>query len=358
MKTKLKKTYNILLRILILAATYGFLYTKLFHGKDWQKQYDLFTSLVEKPGIKWPSISSELKKRGYRTSFLNSGDNRFQGAENFLQNRGISEIQDYRQNSCESNTFSDIRYSNENLEGINDSCLPVKFFNWIKDDLSTPFFSMMWTYQTHYPYFPTGKRIGFNTNNEPQEKYLNALHNADEALQKLVEGLKKRDLLKSTLIVILGDHGEAFGRHGQSTHAGGIFEENLHVPLILINPTLFNGEHINEVGGISDVAPTIFSILNLPIPDEWQGENLFSMNRRKKVYFFSPYSDYLFGCREGNYKYIFNATSNVSSLYDLKTDPGESVNIAEKHPQYIEEMKNHLNDWMRYQADYVNSFLK
>src|SRR5665647_1440952 len=81
------------------------------------------------------------------------------------------------------------------------------------------------------------------------------------------------------------------------------------------------------------------------------------MNRRKKVYFFSPYSDYLFGCREGNYKCIFNATSNVSSLYDLKTDPGESVNIAEKHPQYIEEMKNHLNDWMRYQADYVNSFL-
>ena len=53
MKTKLKKTYNILLRILILAATYGFLYTKLFHGKDWQKQYDLFTSLVEKPGIKF-----------------------------------------------------------------------------------------------------------------------------------------------------------------------------------------------------------------------------------------------------------------------------------------------------------------
>ena len=52
MKTKLKKTYNILLRILILAATYGFLYKKIFHGKDLQQQYNLFTGLIEKPGIK------------------------------------------------------------------------------------------------------------------------------------------------------------------------------------------------------------------------------------------------------------------------------------------------------------------
>jgi hypothetical protein len=52
MNTKLKKTYNILLRILILAATYGFLYKKIFLGKDWQQQYNLFTGLLEKPGIK------------------------------------------------------------------------------------------------------------------------------------------------------------------------------------------------------------------------------------------------------------------------------------------------------------------
>jgi hypothetical protein len=51
MKTKLKKTYNILLRILILTATYGFLYKKIFQGKDWQQQYDLFSGLLDQPGI-------------------------------------------------------------------------------------------------------------------------------------------------------------------------------------------------------------------------------------------------------------------------------------------------------------------
>jgi hypothetical protein len=52
MKTKVRKTYNILLRILILAATYGFLYTKIFTGKDWQQQLSIFKELLEKPGIK------------------------------------------------------------------------------------------------------------------------------------------------------------------------------------------------------------------------------------------------------------------------------------------------------------------
>jgi lipoteichoic acid synthase len=313
---------------------------------------------AEKPEISWPSISSELKKNGYRTSFFNSGDNGFQGAKFFLQQRGFDEIEDFKENICQAPVFSDSRYPNENLNGINDACLPVKFFNWIKNDRSTPFFSMMWTYQTHYPYYTTGKRIDFHSNNESLERYLNALHDADKTLKQLVEGLKKRGILNSTLIMVFGDHGEAFGRHGQTSHAGGIYEENLHIPLIIINPQLFSGEHITEVAGISDVAPTIFSILNKPIPNEWQGENLFSVNRRNKVYFFSPFSDFLFGCREGNYKLIYKASANISYLYDLKTDPYESVNIADKNPKYVKELNKHLNTWIQYQVQYVNSFLK
>ncbi len=217
---------------------------------------------------------------------------------------------------------------------------------------------MLWTYQTHYPYFSTSIPMDFHTNNVSKEKYLNALHDADETLRLLVEGLKKRDLFKSTLIVVVGDHGEAFGRHGQTAHAGGIFEENLHVPLMLINPEIFKGERLKVVGGISDIAPTIFSVLNKNIPQQWQGENLFSSSRRDKVYFFSPYSDFLFGCREGNYKFMYNATSNTYSLFDLKTDPNESVNIAEKNPQYMEDTKRHLNTWIQYQTKFIDSCLK
>jgi phosphoglycerol transferase MdoB-like AlkP superfamily enzyme len=318
--------------------------------------YKLIT--VQKPDIKWPSVSDELKKSGYETSFFNSGDNRFSGAEDFLQHRGFSDIFDFRTIPCNSSTYSDIRYRNQNLEGVSDSCLSLGFFNWLAKNESKPFFSMMWTYQTHYPYFVSGKTINFNTGNNLLERYLNALHQSDATLKQIVTGLKDRDLLNSTLIVILGDHGEAFGKHGQTGHAGGIYDENLHIPLMFINPGLFHGEYINETGGISDIAPTILSILNKPVPEIWQGENLLSENRRKRVYFFSPYSDILFGFREDQYKFIYNATSNTYYLYDLLADPHESVNIINKKKQYAEESKKHLHEWIQYQLKFVIPFLK
>ncbi len=312
----------------------------------------------EHPDIPLPSVTSELKKLGYRTAFFNSGDNRYQNAEGFLKYRGFDIVNDYRDNTCAATVFTDRRYKDDNLEGVNDSCLSVNLFNWIKNDPTKPFFTMLWTFQTHYPYYPAGRHINYGTGNHSLEKYLNALRQADETIMQITERLKKENLLESTLIVVMGDHGEAFGRHGQTTHAAGIFEENLHIPLLFINPGLFNGEQIDVPGGISDIAPSIFSVLNKPAPAVWQGENLFSENRRKRVYFFSPYSDYLFGFREDNYKFIFNATDNTFDLYDLKSDPVESTNIADKQPEYVKQAKMHLQSWMQYQASYMDTLLK
>jgi hypothetical protein len=52
MKAKIKKTYNILLGILILSVTYGFLYKKIFYGRDWHQQYERFADLLEKQGVR------------------------------------------------------------------------------------------------------------------------------------------------------------------------------------------------------------------------------------------------------------------------------------------------------------------
>src|ERR1041385_6246555 len=117
----------------------------------------------------------------------------------------------------------------------------------------------------------------------------------------------------------MGDHGEAFGSHDQITHASKIYEENLHIPFVLINPA-FTQRNLTQIGGIVDVAPTIMSVLGLSVPEKWQGQNLFA-GKNERTYFFCPWSDYLFGYREGDKKFIYNATTNKTEVYDLKADP-------------------------------------
>lgn len=311
----------------------------------------------EFPNIQLPSISDELKKLGYQTAFFNAGDNRFQNAEGFLKNRSFDVLQDMRNITCSSDRFSDEQFAGKNEDGINDACLSNQFLLWQQQNKSENFFAMLWTFQTHYPYYSTSQPTDFKTGNISLEKYLNALHQGDNVLQQLVNGLKKQHLLESTLIVVVGDHGEAFGRHNQSTHAAGIYEENLHVPLLFINPLLFKGERINSVGGISDITPTVLAILNKPIPLTMQGENLFSDNRRKRTYFFSPFSDFLIGFRQDSLKFILNVTAGNTELYNLNKDPNETNNIADQNKPFVIKAQVEINTWMNYQNKFMQSLI-
>ncbi|HOZ78576.1 MAG TPA: sulfatase-like hydrolase/transferase [Ferruginibacter sp.] len=308
---------------------------------------------LEHPHIPLPSIPSELKKHGYRTAFFNSGDNQFQDAGTFLKAREFDVVEDFHQGNCTDKVFSDERFTESKLDGVDDSCLSPRFFNWLGADTTTPFFTMMWTFQTHYPYFTTGPLKDYNAGSGTLERYLNALHRADQTLKALVKGLEDRGLMESTLIVVCGDHGEAFGRHDQTAHAGGAYEENLHVPLILMNPTLFNGERMPVLGGISDIAPTIFSLINKPAPAAWQGENLFSVTRRQRVYFLVPYTEYLFGLRDGNLKLIHNITANTYQVFDLEKDPRETTDISKENEAFVRVAKEKLNAWIYYQDEYM-----
>jgi lipoteichoic acid synthase len=308
----------------------------------------------EYPGIQIPSLSSELKSHGYRTAFFNSGDNDFQKAGEFLSYRQFDEIWDCKTLSCDKK-FEE-KNSKEALNGANDECTVKAMLSWINKNKKEPFFSMMWTYQTHYPYYASDTLKRYAQHDTVLNRYLNAVNHSDKVLGMIINELKKKKLDKSTLLVVIGDHGEAFGEHDQITHASKIYEENVHIPMILINPA-FTPQTLEQLGGMVDVAPTVMSILGLPVTDKWQGQNLFANVKNKRVYFFCPWSDYLFGYREGNKKYIYNASSDVTEIYDLKKDPGETCNIAEDDAQ-AQLCHQKLAAWVQYQNKFIKETLK
>ena len=309
----------------------------------------------EHPRIRIPSLSQELKTHGYRTAFFNAGDNRFQGTEAFLAHHQLDRMEDQRSMNCGRQRFDARTEGWSFLEGLDDECLLDAFIEWMKPPSDAPFFALFWTYMTHYPYFVVGRERNFEVRETLFNRYLNSLAHDDKVIGKLLRFLEERKLLDSTLVVVVGDHGEAFGQHGQFVHATRIYDENLHVPLILINPKLFRGEKYPVTGGLIDLAPTIMEVLHFPSPADWQGRSLFSRERQDRVYFFAPWSNFLFGFREGNWKFIYDATNNRHEVYDLLADPKEMTNLADRMPEFVAAGQFRLAAWVQYQDKFMKA---
>ena len=302
----------------------------------------------EKPHFQHPCLSSELVRHGYRTAFFTSSNLAYQGARTFLAHRSFESVEDLHEIAC---------HQQFRLEGgdegwnaaIDDACLVPRLTDWLDRDRTRPFFAMLWTDQGHYPYFLSGKGQDFKVADVHYNRYLNVVRKYDGIIGAVIDSLRARNLFDSTLILVVGDHGEAFGQHGQRGHGDGIYEENVRVPLILINPNLFGGERRSDLGGLVDLAPTILHLADKPIPAEWQGRSLFLPDREQEVYFFAPWSKYLLGSRQGNQKIIFDETHNRVELYDLATDPLETRNIAQQYPEQVQAFRFKVAAWVQQQ---------
>ena len=276
----------------------------------------------EHPDIALPSLSGELKRRGYRTAFISAADNRFQNIDLFLSHQHFDLIADSRAGSCPSGP------------GHQDDCMVHDLLKWVDQDARAPIFALLWTDQTHWPYTAPESPVAngsADTSSVRRARYLRALRETDRAIGKLLRSLEERGLLESTLVVVSGDHGEAFGQHGNAFHRL-LYEEEVRVPLLLINSRLFHGERDTVPGGLMDIAPTVLDLLGDSLPAQWQGRSLFDPERPDRVYLFGPYSG-LFGLREGSRKFIYDPIGNEDQLYDLSIGPAREREPRRQSPR-------------------------
>ena len=304
---------------------------------------------VEYPDMPGESLANVLKRHDYRTAFIHSGDLAFVNQRAFLTGRGYDTMWDWR----------DLGAPLFTSWATHDRALMDGVLKWLDqgqdEDKSKPFFAKVWTHMSHHPYDPMTDEpfIDFFAGEaKPVDdydlgRYLNTVHFVDAQLGRLFDGLRERGLADDTLVVITGDHGEAFGDpHGAWGHGSRVYDECSRVPMLVWNPRLFpEGGRPPTVGGHVDVNPTIADVLGVPASPSWRGRSLFDVNRTGRAYFYAANDDYLLGVREGKWKYVYNATRGADELYDMAADPDELKNVAKDHKDLCKTLRQRLAAW-------------
>ncbi|MCB9549457.1 MAG: sulfatase-like hydrolase/transferase [Myxococcales bacterium] len=195
-------------------------------------------------------------------------------------------------------------------------------------------------YDPHDPYFEVE---GFPADGSSDEaRYRAILRYTDVHLGRLIDGLKERGLWDSTLLVITADHGDEFLDHGHRFHGHSLYEEMVHVPLVMHVPGVA-ARRIDVPIGHMEVGPTLLDLLGLPTPRTWIGRSRADEIRTgtpasvAPVFFEalpdSNYRAHQVGVRVGPLKLIQRIRENYFELYDLQADPLERRNLFDEHPE-------------------------
>jgi arylsulfatase A-like enzyme len=166
----------------------------------------------------------------------------------------------------------------------------------------------------------------------------------DTTLKTLFERLDRSDLRDDTLVVILSDHGEEFWEHDSVLHAHSLYQELLHVPLLLRVPALErDARRIPERVSLIDVVPTLLDLLAVPAPAGLGGRSLVPLLRGESAaspVFSESFAHHakLQSVIDGDLKLIRDLNSGSLELFDLAADPDERTNLAQSRTEDRERL--------------------
>ncbi|MBW2541914.1 MAG: sulfatase [Deltaproteobacteria bacterium] len=225
---------------------------------------------------------------------------------------------------------------------------------WLEGRRDRRFFLFLNYMDAHAPYLPLpGYRDLHPASDSPQTSRRDALIDAydaelrylDDHLAGLFAQLEAWGTLERTLVVIVGDHGESFGEHGEFEHASGLHEHQLHVPLVIRRPGQEVSERVSRSVHLADLLPTVVALLGLQLPDELDGTSVFDDAREMPVTaHLGRYRGIL--SRDAiylePYKLIEIEGEGGVELYDLAADPNEQNDLAVERPDLVRKLSRAL----------------
>jgi arylsulfatase A-like enzyme/Tfp pilus assembly protein PilF len=232
---------------------------------------------------------------------------------------------------------------------------------WLSKRPPGPFFVWIHVFDPHDPYDPP----------EPYKtRYAKALYDGeiaymDSALGNLFGQLKASGLYDGALIAVTADHGESLGAHGEDQHGILLYDETIHVPLVIKLPHgQAAGKRVENKVELADMMPTVLGSLGIPVPDKVQGQSLLGFLepgtpkgkaaanawQERGAYSEGDYGHLAFGwsaiqsLRTGKYLYV---EAPRRELYDQVNDPSASDNLASTSSAVGDTLSARMKDFLQ-----------
>ncbi|MEO6708825.1 MAG: sulfatase-like hydrolase/transferase [Planctomycetota bacterium] len=192
------------------------------------------------------------------------------------------------------------------------------------------------------------------TNQRLMDRYDEQILHLDRNLGLLFEALERRGILERTWVIVVGDHGEAFGEHGVTDHGSAVYGEIVHVPLVVFPPRDAPLAPPESPASQVDVAATIAAIAGVDY--RGPGRDLRTETGKSLVQIqhgAAPFRSA--GCGEiagkdaravveGHWKLL--DIEGSLQLFDLEADPGETLDLAPGNPALVEQLRAKLPERM------------
>jgi len=296
-----------------------------------------------------PTLATMLKRAGYRTGA-------FVGAFVLSAKFGLNHDFDvYDDRYGRGNDRADVRVAERRAERVIQPAI-----EWIlrpgsttpsagstndEPDRSRPWFAWLHLYDPHAPYEAPPDYARGRSPYDAEVAYTDAM------IARGLETLRAAGQLDRTIIMVVADHGEALGEHGEATHGLFAYQATLRVPMILSAPGMRAGVVHAPVTNV-DVVPTVLELLGIAVPAGLDGRSLLNVEadrtRNSRALYFEALDASLtrgwaplVGVIADGWKYI---DLPIPELYDLRRDPGEARNEASREPERTRVLQARLKE--------------
>lgn len=305
------------------------------------KAFRSFSKLYLRP---LPTI---LEENSYRTIFFNAHDDlNFDNKGPYLRKVGFQKLV-----AMKGPLVADVPREKFWNWGIQDDVFYEKSFEWLDKNESTenpgqrpPVFATFLSLSQHHPYnfipkelrklYPDAK------DDELGKGFLNAQNLADSFLKTFFEELDKRPRYRDAIIILMGDHGHPSGTHnGNADMCIGYADDNFRTPLLIIWK---KGVTPRRTGKIAfqeiDLAPTMLDLLGINTPNHFIGRSILTHTTQTDIIYTQPNNGRWLVNVRMPFKYGQALNHREEILYDLWSDPGETINLANR-AEYSNQLK-------------------